>query len=253
MRGFNGTSARFRGKIRGKHLIAQLRLIADEFSKAESIETAIQGLALHACFSGNTSRVFLGRFSHNLALKHVVSFGFDTEIKASQQYRDFVSSELIPLSISKKEISIKDHDKTYFQSFENYTGLSDSPVWQSTVLMPLVPNFVLVLSVQVKLEAIPATIDYFNAIFAIFNLFLRSHESEIGLGGGVITKLRKQSSMAELTERQSLILKMIQTGDTNQMIAVRMGYSESLIRQETINIYRKLGISGRRDLIIKPD
>jgi DNA-binding CsgD family transcriptional regulator len=183
----------------------------------------------------------------------VVSFGFDTEIKASQQYRDFVSSELIPLSISKKEISIKDHDKTYFQSFENYTGLSDSPVWQSTVLMPLVPNFVLVLSVQVKLEAIPATIDYFNAIFAIFNLFLRSNESEIRPGKEIITKLSKQGSTAELTERQSLILKMIQNGDTNQMIAVRMGYSESLIRQETINIYRKLGISGRRDLIINSD
>jgi DNA-binding CsgD family transcriptional regulator len=43
---------------------------------------------------------------------------------------------------------------------------------------------------------------------------------------------------------------MIQAGHTNQLIAVRMGYSESLIRQETISIYRKLKISGRRDLEI---
>ncbi|NCX76645.1 MAG: LuxR family transcriptional regulator [Actinobacteria bacterium] len=57
---------------------------------------------------------------------------------------------------------------------------------------------------------------------------------------------------SELTERQSMILKMIQSGDTNQIIAERMGYSESLIRQETISIYRKLGISGRRDLTIEP-
>ncbi|NCV35144.1 MAG: hypothetical protein EBW66_06130 [Actinobacteria bacterium] len=49
-----------------------------------------------------------------------------------------------------------------------------------------------------------------------------------------------------------MILKMIQSGDTNQIIAERMGYSESLIRQETILIYRKLGISGRRDLVIEP-
>ncbi|MEY3318245.1 MAG: Bacterial regulatory protein luxR family, partial [Actinomycetota bacterium] len=43
---------------------------------------------------------------------------------------------------------------------------------------------------------------------------------------------------------------MIKSGSTNQEIASRMGYSESLIRQETIIIYRKLGISGRRDLLI---
>jgi hypothetical protein len=33
-----------------------------------------------------------------------------------------------------------------------------------------------------------------------------------------------------------------------------MGYSESLIRQETMVIYRKLGIEGRRDINMKiPD
>ncbi|MFM8844042.1 MAG: hypothetical protein ACKOFJ_07470 [Actinomycetota bacterium] len=34
-------------------------------------------------------------------------------------------------------------------------------------------------------------------------------------------------------------------------IARRMGYSESLIRQETIVIYRKLGVDGRRELVHK--
>jgi len=52
----------------------------------------------------------------------------------------------------------------------------------------------------------------------------------------------------ELTTRQKKILEMIKLGRTNSAIAGLLGYSESLIRQETIIIYRKLGISGRRDL-----
>lgn len=50
-----------------------------------------------------------------------------------------------------------------------------------------------------------------------------------------------------LTERQNLILKMISEGRTNAAIADVLGYSESLIRQETIRIYAKLGCSGRNE------
>ena len=52
----------------------------------------------------------------------------------------------------------------------------------------------------------------------------------------------------ELTARQKKIVEMIKLERTNSAIATLLGYSESLIRQETIIIYRKLGISGRRDL-----
>lgn len=52
----------------------------------------------------------------------------------------------------------------------------------------------------------------------------------------------------ELTSRQLRILDMVKENRTNSSIAAALGYSESLIRQETIIIYRKLGIDGRREL-----
>ena len=51
----------------------------------------------------------------------------------------------------------------------------------------------------------------------------------------------------DLTDRQMLILKMISEGRTNATIADVLGYSESLIRQETIKIYAKLHCSGRSE------
>lgn len=45
-----------------------------------------------------------------------------------------------------------------------------------------------------------------------------------------------------------MILEMLKEGRTNGSIASVLGYSESLIRQETIIIYKKLGISGRHEI-----
>lgn len=52
-----------------------------------------------------------------------------------------------------------------------------------------------------------------------------------------------------LTERQEVIVGKIRNGKTNAVIAHDLGYSESLIRKETIIIYRKLGVAGRQELL----
>lgn len=54
-----------------------------------------------------------------------------------------------------------------------------------------------------------------------------------------------------LTSRQNTILEGIRLGHTNSTIALDIGYSESLIRQETMDIFKKLGVSGRKALISK--
>ena len=51
-----------------------------------------------------------------------------------------------------------------------------------------------------------------------------------------------------LSNREERVLTLIREGKTNAQIAFELGYSESLIRQETVSIYRKLGVNGRKDL-----
>ena len=51
-----------------------------------------------------------------------------------------------------------------------------------------------------------------------------------------------------LSIREQKIVELIREGLTNAEIATSLGYSESLIRQETVAIYRKLGVSGRKEL-----
>jgi DNA-binding CsgD family transcriptional regulator len=56
--------------------------------------------------------------------------------------------------------------------------------------------------------------------------------------------------MMALTPRQWEIHGLMLDGFSNLAIAHHMKYSESLIRQETMRIYKKLGITGRKDLPI---
>lgn len=55
------------------------------------------------------------------------------------------------------------------------------------------------------------------------------------------------SHAGNLTERQSLILRMMSEGRTNVSISEMLGYSESTVRQETIKIFAKLGCHGREE------
>ena len=61
------------------------------------------------------------------------------------------------------------------------------------------------------------------------------------------------SQSTELTSRQLVILAELRRGKTNVTIATDLNYSQSLIRQETIEIYHKMGISGRKELLEKED
>jgi DNA-binding CsgD family transcriptional regulator len=55
-----------------------------------------------------------------------------------------------------------------------------------------------------------------------------------------------KSYLTELTARQLEILQYISLGLTNSSIARKIGFSESTVRQETIAIYRLLGVSDRK-------
>lgn len=57
------------------------------------------------------------------------------------------------------------------------------------------------------------------------------------------------SERKELTSRQRIILAELMHGKTNITIALELNFSTSLIRQETMEIYRKMGVSGRQELL----
>lgn len=71
--------------------------------------------------------------------------------------------------------------------------------------------------------------------------------TQLQISGRNNGKAHRESEQEYLTERQEVILRLIAEGRTNGDIAEILGYSESLIRQETIRIYALLGCNGRQE------
>ena len=120
-------------------------------------------------------------------------------------------------------------------------------------------------SIAWPIQGIGSVLTFFDEnveLTAEMSLFLRTVGNVISLG------LQKSRSPKEinrdghpehiishftLTARQWNILKSVRRGMTNPEIAQNLGFSESLVRQETMKIYRKLAVNGRKELIEMPD
>lgn len=86
--------------------------------------------------------------------------------------------------------------------------------------------------------------DYFDSI-----RFILAHWESSRMKPPNISRRFPDLLNKKLTTRQETILELIKSRHTNSTIAIRLGYSESLVRQETIAIYRKLGVEGRREIL----
>lgn len=236
---------------RGGTLISNLKRICDHLAIEKNVERAIQLIAINSCFSGNSSRLYVGRFHKDLELFHFASFGFDSQSGQDGLVRSY-ERKFLPLlmadSIQLDTVTFLNHDASYLKLFSSATGLNEDSMWRTTVILPLLPNYFATLSIQIELMDEGRDREYFDALRSVINLYL-TLDTKASRSRRVSARIRNENRHGpRLTERQELILELIQEGKTNANIAHAMGYSESLIRQESIAIYRKLGIEGRKDL-----
>lgn len=231
-------------------MLAHLRRICDHLSSVATVEEGIQLIAINACYSGSPARLYVGRFHQDLLVSKIGTFGFDSEPGLLSTYESALLPQLISSSIQSNSIVIKKHDFDYQILYRSAVGVDDSPNWIATILMPLLPSYFAALSLVVDVNEREDSYEYFDTVRSILNLYLtlkvkssKNQNAERGNRSGI-------KNGDTLTERQEMIFDMVKAGQTNRAIADRLGYSESLIRLETITIYRKLGIEGRRDLQI---
>ena len=62
---------------------------------------------------------------------------------------------------------------------------------------------------------------------------------------------RRRASVAQLTPRQTDLLRLVADGHTNAQIARRLGLSEGTVRTHLENIYRRLQVSSRTAAVIR--
>ncbi len=190
--------------------------------------------------------IFIGEINSSGFLTHKTSFGF--EQKDLDQWQKLSLGLDIPITravTSNKCIIINSPEEFY----GNYPVASDLGAvdrnWQSCIAIPVLPHGVYFLILDCKPTNDPEFEHFLRAVGQLIMVYLHS------IKGKKTNKYSKEVN-GELTPRQKIILSHLEKGLTNPQIAQEIGYSESLVRHETIEIYSKLEVSGRKELLENP-
>jgi len=129
---------------------------------------------------------------------------------------------------------------------ESYEGVPEK--WETYLVTPVIPHGVFALTLHSTPEVDQEFETFLRTIGTLIMLhLLREH---VRVQAFELKSSKKRASKyGALTTRQLLIRKLIEKGHTNSEIADQIGYSESLVRHETMEIYAVLNVSGRKELL----
>jgi DNA-binding CsgD family transcriptional regulator len=240
-----------------RELLSRLTEIMSMVKKNPSSEELCQLLGTSVCFTGELARVYLGRLDSDGIIRTEASFGYSLDSDAANIETDLGLDRPMPYALRRREVYFANREEVVAK-FKNYEPLDTKSPWTSTAVLPTEGALVFVFRFQCEFENFGWEQGYFDALRSILDFYnleigrSQNSSSVARLKAKIEHDKKKVVRGKPLTPRQIEILNQIKEKRTNIQIANSLGYSESLIRQETIIIYAKLGVEGRKDLIL-PD
>ena len=188
--------------------------------------------------------LYIGEIANDGFIDLRSTFGFD-EFSVARWSRIPITVN-IPLteSITKNQCILVSSPKEFLKNYPDLKDLGEIDTdWKTSLAVPLQTRgaFYLVLHGEPQMGP-----EFEHLLRSVGNLILIHLREVQPFEARSAVKI---SLPTILTGRQVLIHNLLIHGYTNPEIAKEIGYSESLVRQETIAIYAFLGVSGRKELI----
>lgn len=216
----------------------KLLLITQYLAEKPTLANLANFLSLHHCPSSEVSRVYFAKITNSSLLTIEASGGF----KASEVSpgRVILIQDQRPSGrcVLENKIIFEENNAEYYLK---YPILRDEPIahlWTTQVSIPINSHYMMQFGRYAKFQ--DGDHLFYQNLQSLFQIYF-SKLGKVSLGIGDL-------SGTPLTLRQNEILKRMQDGMTNEEIALAIGYSASLVKQETMLIFSKLGISGRKEL-----
>ena len=199
-------------------------------------------LSLRHCPSGEVSRVYFAKIINNEKLRIEAAHGFEPE--------NCFAGKLFPIEVGRPSGRSILENKMVIESntsefYERYPALDSAPTafpWISQISIPISSNYFMQCGRYVPMG------DGDELFYQNLQSLMQIYFTRIGRVSQEVGDLFGK----QLTARQEKILEMMRDGLTNEDIAKRIRYSPSLVKQESMLIFSKLGISGRRELTQTP-
>jgi DNA-binding CsgD family transcriptional regulator len=212
-------------------------------------EEIARHLVLKSFAELSPTALYVAELSDDGYVTPVAAFGFDRVALAS--WGKFPLAMQIPITeaVRNDRCILIDSAEELLQRYPIIGEMEDvSYDWASVLALPMLPfgvAFAVLGSTPTWDEELELYLRLVGSVVALHLIRAKNSKEIPEFRRGRTSK----PNGIELSSRQKVILEMLSKGATNAEIALEVGYSESLIRQETIEIYRTLGVSGRKELI----
>lgn len=227
-----------------ERFLSKIQVIADFLAKSPHPEQAIDFLSTHISPYEEIAVAYRGTVDHDGVIRCEQLHGFSKNELITKT--PMAISENRPIShAARTQHLVWAHEDTVYEEFKDFHYLDTATPWICMMSIPIGLSRVYAFSFPTDLTKIPGIMTYFEAIQSL----LRVYESSLEIRTMSSARdLLEQSELQPLTQRQEKILELLKLGKTNKSIAQLIGYSESLVRHETMIIYKKLRVEGRHEL-----
>lgn len=208
-----------------------------------SIEQIVNFLSKHLDPAGEISGIAWKTVNTEGLFDHGYMAGFKTHMDMSVKV--YITDDN-PISESLRRGRMQMWDmQSMFESYSDSIHRNNLEGYLTGISLPLTKDCVVGCALNRTVEELLE----FEGYFECMRLVLAQWQARQDFAQTTVAQaVTKESN--KLTSRQEVILELIKKSLTNAGIAQELGFSESLIRQETIIIYRKLGVDGRKALLI---
>lgn len=157
---------------------------------------------------------------------------------------DFPINGNLPLTnaIRNNQIIVIQNNPAFLLEYPEAAVLPDG--WVSGIVIPAYPIGCMFLSSSELFEINHEKEIILTAVGSLLGLYASRLPTEL-LHEAIKVKEKILLEKVPLTDRQLVIAGMLERGFNNSQIGLEIGYSESLVRQETVSIYKKLNVTGR--------
>jgi DNA-binding CsgD family transcriptional regulator len=211
----------------------------------KSYNEIAQFLVMNTFSEENFLTVYLGELTETGVVCVLGGFGWDAIEYAS--FEDLPIQTKLPITdvIRANKVLIVKHDDDLKIEYPLMAEVHTSVEWLSGVVIPVYPIGGMALYSAKEITLSESMEVFFVAIGSLLGLYASRLPSSLA---AVAANVKQKIDLPQipLTDRQFVIAGLLEQGFNNAQIAEEISYSESLIRQETVAIYRKLQVTGRK-------
>jgi DNA-binding CsgD family transcriptional regulator len=190
-------------------------------------------------------RIYMGEVLETGVLCAIGGFGWESGQFSAIGEIPLQTKLPITDAINSSKVLVKQSGNDFDLSFPITEELGIPKDWISEVSVPIYPIGGMTLYSSIEIELSEAMEIFFVAVGSLLGLYAsRLPEALVEVARAVKEKI--DLNQVPLSDRQYLIAGLLERGFNNSQIGLEIGFSESLVRQESVVIYRKLQVSGRK-------